>query len=358
MDAIRSNMNPNLGIVRLENIQLQSGIVLSEVEVAYERTGNESKPVILICHALTGNQHAAGDGWWSGLIGDHQSIDTTDWQVICMNVLGGCHGTTGPINCMPGKDQPYQTDFPLITIRDIVHVQYEALMKLGIRHIHAVIGGSLGGMQVLEFGIMYPAFMDHLFPLAVTPFLSDYAIAFNLIGRKAIMDDPLWNEGRYEADRPPIAGLSTARMIGMVTYRSPISFNERFDRGRVIGDSSLKKIEFDVESYLSYQGEKLTKRFDANSYLVLLKAMDSHDIGRGRGGWEEALKGIQAPLTAIAYTNDLLYPPEAMEQMTIKMSQHGQSVHYQEVETKYGHDGFLVEFEKWGSIIKERLYAY
>ncbi|RLQ91182.1 homoserine O-acetyltransferase MetX [Falsibacillus albus] len=344
------------GQVSLEAIQLESGDILEDIKVAYERAGNLNRPVILVCHALTGNQHAAGKGgdpgWWSGLIGEQKTIDLQEWQVISMNVLGGCHGTTGPTSIDPRTQESYRTDFPFITIRDMAKVHHAALKELGIHQIHAAIGGSLGGMQVLELGIMYPDFVRHLFPLAVTPFLSDYGIAFNAIGRKAIINDPLWQGGNYDPSEPPRDGLSTARMVGMVTYRTSASFNDRFNRVKKEEGTTHNGKDFDVESYLHYQGEKLTKRFDANSYLYLLKAMDSHDIGRRRGGWKEVLKHIKADVTVIGYKGDLLYPPEMMKEMAEALP----SASFHEVDTTYGHDGFLVEFEKWGSIIKEGLY--
>ncbi|RDI37913.1 homoserine O-acetyltransferase MetX [Falsibacillus pallidus] len=349
------------GIVTLDSIKLESGSILHQVEVAFEWAGNSEKPAILICHALTGNHRAVGSeeepGWWAGLIGQGGFIDTRDWQIITMNVLGGCDGTTGPASERPGVGTLYQTDFPLITIRDMVTVQYEALKKLGIRHLHAVIGGSLGGMQTLEFGIMHPDFMNLIIPLAVTPALSDYGIAFNAIGRKAIYDDPLWKNGKYDVTAPPLNGLITARMIGMVTYRSRDAFNERSKRRRIQEESGIGNLEYDVESYLHYQGEKLTRRFDANSYIYLLKAMDSHDIGRKRGGIENALSKIKAETLLIAFQDDLLYPPEVMKDAAERLQGMGTPADFIEIETKYGHDGFLVEFEKWGPIIKERLDA-
>lgn len=362
MCSVNTKALSETGTIVIDQIQLESGQTLEEVEVAYERSGNRNKPIILICHALTGNQHTVGNdnnpGWWSGLIGDNRYLTTNDWQIITFNVLGGCNGTTGPTSKNPRTNLPYQSNFPFITVRDMVTVHFQALNRLGITHIHAAIGGSLGGMQVLELGIMYPDFVDNLFPLAVTPCFSDYGIAYNTIARKAIINDPLWKSGKYDSNHPPIDGLSSARMIGMITYRSASLFNKRFARKEkeAWGNNHQEK-SFDIESYLYYQGEKLTNRFDANSYLYLLKAMDSHDIGRGRGGWINALNSIKAKVTALGFKDDLIYQPEALKDMIDILKMNHQPVSFHLIETDFGHDGFLVEFKKWAPKILEGLYA-
>ncbi|RDU38201.1 homoserine O-acetyltransferase [Neobacillus piezotolerans] len=338
---------PEYGKIHVGDLQLESGEVLPDLELAFERAGKIGGPTILVCHALTGNQYTVGTqnqpGWWHGLIGPGMYIDTNKYEVITVNVLGGCSGSTGPTSLNPLTNQPYQYDFPKITIRDIVDSQVLALRKLGIDKIKAAIGGSLGGMQVLELATAYPDFAELIIPMAVTPSLSDYGIAFNAIGRNAIMRDPAWNGGFY-SDGTQISGLEIARMVGMVTYRTGELFNKRFNRELKDGDT------FQVESYLKYQGQKLSARFDANSYLYLLGAMDSHDIGRGRQGWKNAIGRISAKTVLLGYTGDLLYPPEKVKEIAEALQEAGKEADYVEVSTDFGHDGFLAEFSKWGGI--------
>lgn len=350
------------GLIEIGDLELESGQTLLKAEVAFERVGPVGAPAILVCHALTGNQFAVGNGedpgWWSGFIGPHRWIDTNEFQVITTNVIGGCNGSTGPNSLHPKTGKPYLADFPFISVRDMVKAQYKALQLLGISHLHAVIGGSLGGMQVLEWGILYPSFMNVLIPIAVTPFLSDFAIAFNAIGRRAILQDPAWRNGNYAKEGGKVIGLSIARMLGMVTYRSSSLFNQRFNRNlREEWGKNHDEVAFEIESYLIHQGEKLIERFDTNSYLYLLKAMDSHDIGRERGGWEKALSFIQAPMIAVGFKGDLLYPPEQLKVLTEKYQQLGRKASFYEVDTDFGHDGFLVEFEKWAGYVKRGLYG-
>lgn len=345
------------GQLNIGYFELESGSILKGVQVAYERLGSSNAPAVLNIHALTGNQYAYGDGngWWAGMIGPGLPLDTNKYQVITFNALGGCHGTTGPSDACPEKGEAYGADFPFFTIRDMVRLQYRALQQLGISTLHAVIGGSLGGMQVLEFGILYPDFINKLVCLAATPLLSDYGIAFNAIARKTITNDPEWKNGCYNQG-DELMGLQLARMIGMITYRTPQLFDQRFGRNRQENwGESHDEDTFKVESYLTHQGEKLSKRFDPNSYLYLLKAMDSHDIGRHRGGWQKAISQIKVPVLALGYQDDLIYPPQSMEEM-ISCHQDTQPVsEFRLVSTLYGHDGFLVEFDNWGSYIKNWL---
>ena len=332
--------------VFIGDLQLQCGDILSNIEVAYEHVGNLDGEVIIVCHALSGNHLAVGteenSGWWNGFIGENKYIDTNEYQIITMNVIGGCAGSTGPTSINLDTGAPYRAAFPKITIRDIVRSQFKALKKLGVHKVKAIVGGSLGGMQVLEWGILYPDFAEKLVPMAVTPFFSDYAIAFNKVAQKAIKLDPAWKNGDYD-EKDKLRGLEIARMVGLVTYRSDSQFNERFQRER------KENSQFQVDSFLSYQGEKFTRRFDANSYLTLLEAMNDFDIGEGRGGWRAALKEIKSEICFVAFTNDLLYPSYITEQ-AVKEVQSGQ---YLLVQTTFGHDGFLVEYEKWSEGIKE-----
>nr|WP_231495787.1 homoserine O-acetyltransferase [Paucisalibacillus sp. EB02] len=333
--------------IEIGPLLLENGETLPSVSMQYERVGPENAPIILVCHALTGNHQTVGSeeqpGWWSGLIGIDKTINTTEFQVITFNVLGGCHGSTGPTSINPETNDLYRTDFPTITIRDMVQAQFLALQKLDVRKLFAVIGGSLGGMQALEWGQLYPDFAEKLVVLSVTPFLSDYGIAYNHIAEQAIKRDPAWLNGHYPTTLP-LQGLEIARMIGMVTYRSSELFSERFRREKTVNGYS-------VNSYLDYLGEKLAKRFDPNSYLYLLQAMDTHDIGRNRGGWKEACKTYICPIIIISYAHDLIYEPKVIAEF----ADHTPNSTYHHVQTKFGHDGFLTEFEKWSWVIKEFL---
>jgi len=327
-----------MAVVSIGSLTLESNHILHDVTLAYERCGKRDTPAILVCHALTGDQYSVGTeekpGWWAGLIGPGKAVDTEKFQVITFNVLGGCNGSTGPQSIDPKTGKPYRASFPLLTIRDMVRAEEMALRQLGITHLAAVLGGSLGGMKALEWGRLYPDFVDIIFPLAVTPAYSDYGIAFNHIGIQAIESDPEFNRGNY-SDSSSLKGFQIARMAGMVTYRSGNMFNGRFTR-------SKKGDQFNVESYLAYQGEKLAKRFDANSYLTLLKAMNTHDVEEAR---------VDAEIFSLSFTHDLLYPQDLMVPWLKKMP----NASWELVETEFGHDGFLVEFEKWGGHIEQKL---
>ncbi|MFZ3591380.1 homoserine O-acetyltransferase MetX [Bacillus sp. DJP31] len=357
MQKVKEEIASEYGEINIGDFTTELGITIPDVYIAFERIGHKTSPVILVCHALTGNQFSVGTrdqpGWWSGLIGDGGYIDTTKWQVITMNVLGGCNGTSGPLS-LDGNGNPYRSSFPFVTVRDIVNSQYQALEKLNIHKVHAIIGGSLGGMQVLEWGILYPEFAKTLFPLATSPYLSDFGIAYNSIARYAITNDPRWQNGEYEAN--PELGLSIARMIGMISYRSADLFNQRFSREERDGwgDHHLES-SYQIDSYLKYQGEKFLKRFDANSYLYLLKAMDHHNIGHERGGWKQALKEIRSKVIAISYKRDIIYSSELLSELLEVCQENNLSSKHYEVETVFGHDGFLVEFEKWGHLVEGEL---
>lgn len=343
----------------LGEFQFESGEVLPHVELGYETFGQyrpEAGNAILVCHALTGDVNAAGDvgrsGWWDGLIGPGKPIDTNQYFVICSNVLGGCYGSTGPATIDPQTNRPYATRFPVVTIRDMVRAQRMLIDQLGIDKLYAVIGGSMGGMQVYEWAIEYPEMMRLAVPIATCSRISAVAIAYNDVARQAICSDPEWQNGEYYPAVGPTRGLSIARMIGMITYRTAELFEERFGRNlQSDAGQHLYESTFQIESYLRYQGEKLVKRFDANSYLYLLKAMDTHDIGRGRGGIEAAISRIQAKILSVAISNDLLYPVDHQAEMDALLKQNGIDSHFYQLESKFGHDGFLVEFAKMGEIV-------
>ncbi len=328
-----------MGTVSIGQLTLESDQLLPEVELAYERVGKSSAPAVLVCHALTGDQYAVGTadqpGWWAGLIGPGKAVDTEQFQVITFNVLGGCNGSTGPLSINPETGKPYRGTFPELTIRDMVKAERKALELLGIDHLTAVIGGSLGGMKTLEWARLYPEFLDTAITLAVTPYYGDYGVAFNHIGIQAIENDPEFQAGDYPAGIR-LKGFEIARMAGMVTYRSSRLFNGRFGRAR--GDEA-----FEVQSYLDYQGRKLAGRFDPNSYLTLLKAMNTHDVGDAE---------LSTELLSISYSHDLLYPGELM----IPWVENQPNAKWEAIETDFGHDGFLVEFEKWGHHVQDQLH--
>lgn len=344
----------------IDEITLECKATLKQVEIAYEASGtlNEEKTnAILVCHALTGDAYAVGDeetpGWWEGLIGPGRYIDTNKYFVITSNVLGGCAGTTGPASSNPETGEPYGAAFPVVTIRDMVKLQYMLIKQLGIEKLFAVVGGSMGGMQVYEWAVMYPEMMHLVLPIATSARLSAVAIAYNDVGRQAILSDPEWKNGSYYPEKGPVNGLSIARMLGMITYRTADLFEYRFGR-RLKDERDVMQFDstFNIESYLRYQGQKLVTRFDANSYLYLLKAMDSHDIGRGRGGIKAALERIEAKVLSVAISKDLLYPADHQEEIVDLMRALGKDVDYHFVESIYGHDGFLVEFVKIGPLVE------
>lgn len=345
-------------------VRLESGETLSQVEVAVEAVGSEPKVdgsnIVLVCHALTGDAHAVGDeespGWWDGLIGPDKWIDTNRYHVLTLNVLGGCGGTTGPSSMDPTTNQPYGTRFPRVSIRDMVSVQKRCLEKLGIRRVEMVIGGSMGGMLVLEWGILHPGFARKLVPLATAAALTPTAIAFNDIGRQAIVADPGYREGHYYPGPGPVQGLAVARMIAMVTYRTPQLFEKRFSRNLQAGGSPIQADSlFQVESYLRHQGKKLVQRFDANSYLYLLKAMDIHDLGRDRGGVKSALSTVEAEVLIVGIREDQLFPIQQQRELFTLLKSQGVKCELLEISSEYGHDAFLVEYEETGPRIRKFL---
>jgi homoserine O-acetyltransferase/O-succinyltransferase len=327
----------------------ESGVRLPSVTVAYETNGKlnaDKSNVILICHALTGNAHAWGaeddPGWWQGIIGPGKSIDTDRYFVVCSNFLGGCYGTTGPTTINPETGRIWGARFPRVSVRDIVRVEHELLTHLGIQRIAAVIGGSLGGMQALEWGVMYPDFVRGIIPIGCGIRHAPWAIAWNEIARQSILNDPEWLNGEYTAQ--PARGLALARMIAMISYRSAPSFELKF--GRTVqqpGDSDL----FAVESYLRYQGEKLVGRFDAATYVSITRAMDSHDIERDRGPAATLLHDSPVRCLAIGIDTDVLYPIAEQKQLA-GFFPHGR---YAELHSPHGHDAFLIEFEQLNPLV-------
>ncbi len=346
-------------------LQLERGGVLSRVQVAYETYGTLNPAgdnAILVCHALTGDAHVAGygivdeqlrrwiplyaakredqAGWWDGLIGPGKTIDSDRYFVVCSNVLGSCYGTTGPASVNEETGQIWGTDFPEITVRDMVRVQKALLESIGVSFLRTVIGGSLGGMQVLEWALIYPEMVGSLIPVATAARHSNWAVGFSHLMRQAIRNDPQWQQGRYRSQ--PERGLSLARQIGMISYRTDIDFRDKFKPGEN-GENG----GFEVERYLNYQGRKLVERFDANTLLTLTEVMDRHDVGRDRGGVAAALSAIDMPALCLGIDSDILYP--ASEQRAIARAIPG--ARYHEITSRHGHDAFLIEFEQMKPLI-------
>src|SRR3954454_11921706 len=296
--------------VRFDSVPLDSGQTLTQVDVAYETYGQLNAAhsnAILVLHAFSGDAHAAGinhegkPGWWDNMVGPGKGFDTSRYYVICANVLGGCRGTTGPSSVNPATGCPFAMSFPVITIGDMVRLQKMLVDSLGIRRLLAVSGGSMGGMQALQWVIAYPDQVVAAIPIASTTRHSAQQIAFNEVGRQAIMADPDWNSGDYYDRRPPARGLAVARMVGHITYMSDESMREKF--GRRLRSSD----EFEVESYLRYRGYKFVDRFDANSYLYITRAMDSYDLTQ-RGSLPSLFENIATRFLVISFTSDWLYP--------------------------------------------------
>jgi homoserine O-acetyltransferase len=351
-------------------LALEGGGQLDDVTIAYETWGDldaDGGNAILICHALTGDAHVAGDpgpgqptpGWWSELIGPGRQIDTERFFVVCANTLGGCQGSTGPASVDPATGQPYGADFPTVTIRDMVRTQARLADHLDVRRWLTVVGGSMGGMQALEWAVMYPERVRSIAPLASALASTPWQIGWSAAGRAAIALDPGWNGGNYydkAEGEGPHAGLAIARAIAQITYRSDEVFTDRFGR-ELVDEAALYGMwdRFQVESYLDYHGEKLVRRFDANSYLVLNRAMDLHDVGRDRGGLRRAVARMAVPVLSLSISTDSLYPPHQQQALHDLVVAAGGRCDYVMVDSPHGHDGFLIESESVGKALVEFL---
>ncbi|WP_407423368.1 homoserine O-acetyltransferase [Methanobrevibacter sp.] len=334
---------------------LESGKSLEKITVAYETYGelnNEKNNAILVCHALTGDAHAAGwhvgdkkPGWWEIVIGPGKVLDTEKYFIICSNVLGGCKGTTGPSSINPLTGEEYGLDFPVITIKDMVDVQKVLVDSFGINQLYAVVGGSMGGMQVLQWAVSYPEMMKKAIPIATTARSSPQQIAFNEVGRQSIFSDPNWNKGNYYGTgKIPKNGLSVARMIAHITYLSDESMYIKFgrdlqDKDEISYDFSL---DFQVESYLHHQGESFVKRFDANSYLYITKAVDLFDLAIDNSVIE-GFRDVQCKLEVISVDSDWLYPTEQSTEIVAALNANDVEVSFSEIKSNFGHDAFLLE---------------
>ena len=348
---------------------LDNGKTLWPITVAYETYGhlNEAKDnVILIEHALTASSHAAGKhapddkypGWWDVMIGPEKAFDTNNYFVICSNILGSCYGTTGPSTINPRTGKPYGSSFPLIGIRDIVRVQHQLLKHLGVKRIRGITGGSMGGMQAIEWALLYPDMVDSLLLIASAAKSTPQSIAIHKVGIQAIMDDPDWKGGNYYGKDLPEKGLSIARMLGHITYLSDGWLWEKF--GRKHDDPVKIKLsldsKFEIEKYLEYQGSKFVKRFDANSYVYIMRSIDLYDAGEGCRGLEESFNRIRCKKVFVAsYTSDWLYPSYQSKELVDAFKANNIRVTYNELDSPYGHDSFLIDYEKLTSLIKKFL---
>lgn len=344
------------------SLTLDVGETLPNVQVAYETYGtlNAARSnAILVLHAFSGDAHAAGidhegkPGWWANMIGPGKAFDTQLYFVICANVLGGCRGTTGPSSLNPATDKPYGLSFPGITIGDMVRLQKMLIDKLGIARLLAVTGGSMGGMQALEWAASYPEAVEACIPIASTARHSAQQIAFNETGRQAIMADPDFNRGDYYDKTPPGRGLSVARMIGHITYMSDESMREKFGRRlRERQEFSYDfGADFEVESYLRYRGTQFVGRFDANSYLYITKAMDYFDLSAGYPSLAASLERTQSRFLVVSFTSDWLYPSYQSQEIVNALRSRNHDVAYCELSSNYGHDAFLVDVGEQTGIV-------
>jgi homoserine O-acetyltransferase len=352
----------SVGLVELQSMDfdslpLDSGLTLSPLTIAYETYGrlNEDRSnAVLILHALSGDAHAAGyypgedrPGWWDVMIGPGKAFDTDRFCVICSNVVGGCKGSTGPASIDPSTGAEYGLRFPVVTLADMVRAQKMLVDALGIKRLLAVSGGSMGGMQALQWAVAYPEAVASCIVIATTPKHSPMQIAFNEVGRQAIMMDPNWRGGDYYSGAAPDNGLAVARMIGHITYLSDESMDEKFGR-RLRGKEVVGfdfTTDFEVESYLRYQGEIFTRRFDANTYLYITKALDYFDLTNGHGVLVETFRDLpdDARFLVLAFSSDWLYPPYQSKEIVRALKGNGLECTYVEMKSSYGHDAFLLE---------------
>jgi homoserine O-acetyltransferase/O-succinyltransferase len=343
---------------------LESRAQLGPVTLAYETYGTlnaEKTNAVLILHALSGDAHAAGfhageesPGWWDVMIGPNKAFDTNRYFVVCSNIIGGCKGSTGPSSLNPETNRPYALDFPFITIADMVKAQKQLIDSLGIKRLLCAVGGSMGGMQVLQWVASYPQSIASVIPIATALKHSPQQIAFDEVGRQAVMADPAWNHGNYYGQGQPERGLAVARMIGHITYMSEQSMEEKFSRKLKAKDFSFTfASDFEVEGYLRYRGDNFVKRFDANSYLYITKAMDYFDLSGGKLFQKDKHAGIR--FLVIAFKSDWLYPSPQSQEIVSQLKARHMDATYCEIKSTYGHDAFLIEVEEQTHLIKHFL---
>jgi len=358
--------------IKEKDFTLQCGKKLDDITIAYETFGKlnrEKNNAILVLHALTGDSHAAGiyditdekPGWWDIMIGPAKAIDTDKYFVICSNILGGCMGSTGPSSLKPphttsDKQECYGMNFPVVTVADMVRVQKRLIDHFNIKQLLSVIGGSLGGMQALEWSVRYPNMVKSAIPLATTMKHSALSIAFNEVARQAIKSDPNWNNGNYTKNKKPDLGLSVARMIGHITYLSDESMRQKFGR-RLQSEKDLSlsfDSQFQIESYLQYQGKKFVNRFDANSFLYITKAADYFDLEKqhGKGSSVEVFSKTTARFLVVSYSSDWLYPTHESKAIVTALKKNKIDVSFCEIESDLGHDAFLLPDKQLNKMIK------
>ncbi len=362
-------MKVDHGSVSLGSFEFQSGRTIPEMEVAYEAYGEfGGDNAVLVCHALTGSQHVAGGGrteetagqaraWWNDIVGPGKAIDTNEYYVVCANVPGSCYGTSGPPSTDPETGEPYGTDFPAVTVTDWTECQRRLLDELGVPHLHAVTGGSVGGMNVLEWAKRHPDHVEKLMPIAAAPRMDPQCLALDAIARRAITTDPNWQGGDYYGDDPPADGLALARQVGHVMYLSKASMERKFGR-RSAGRDAARTFPTDaaadffpyrdVESYLDYQAETFVDRFDANAYLYLTRAMDNYDLSAGFESDAAALAAFDGQALVMSFTADWHFTPAQSEDIADALRETGAPVAHHVVDSDHGHDAFLVEPENVG----------
>jgi len=347
---------------------LESGRKLGPVTIRYETYGrldDARQNAILLLHAFSGDAHAAGyhspedarPGWWDSMVGPGKAFDTDKYYVICSNTLGGCQGSTGPGSIDPRTGRPFGLTFPVVTMEDMVDAQQELITHLGIDRLLAVAGGSMGGMQALQWAVSYPGSVEGVIVVAATTRLSAQGIAFNAVGRNAIMSDPLWNDGDYYGRDTPDRGLAIARMVGHITYLSDEGMHERFGRRlqERTGFGFDFNDQFEVESYLEYKGGSFVDRFDANTYLYLSKAIDYFDLGGKYGTLDAAFANCRSKFLVVSFNSDWLYPSYQSKEMVVALMRQEKDVSYVEIDCPFGHDSFLLETERQGPMISSFL---
>ncbi|MCP5113948.1 MAG: homoserine O-acetyltransferase [bacterium] len=350
--------------VQFDSLQLDCGETIAPVDVAYEVYGapnDDRSNVILILHAFSGDAHAAGishetgkPGWWDSMIGPGKAFDTEKYCMVCTNVIGGCSGTTGPASINPAIGKCFAMNFPVITIADMVRLQKKFTDYFGVKKLLSVAGGSMGAMQALQWAVDYPDALASSMPIAGTWRHSAQQIAFNEVGRQAIMADPDWNHGNYYDGKLPGRGLAVARMVGHITYMSDESMREKF--GRRLREKEHFgfdfEIDFEVESYLRYRGSQFVDRFDANSYLYITKAMDYFEITNGGGSLAAVLAKTKARFLVLSFTSDWLYPSYQSQEIVTALRSHNRDVAYCELNSNHGHDAFLVDVGEQTEIVR------
>lgn len=350
-----------------QELRLESGRLLGPFTIAYETYGElnaQGDNAILVTHAWTGDAHAAGrhheddrkPGWWDDLIGPGKVLDTDKYQVICSNVIGSCKGSTGPASINPATGRPYRLSFPIVMVRDMVRAQKLLLDEIGVTKLVTVIGGSMGAMQALEWGVVYPDFVRSIIPIAGTGRTSPMAISLNALARQAVYNDPLWKKGNYKPEHPPMSGFALARAVGHISFLSEESMELKFGRRFSARDGLFDLFgQFEVERYLEYNGNNFPSRFDCNSFLYLAKALDLFDIARETGSLEDGLEPLICPSLWFAFTSDWLYRPQQTEEVVEVLRRLNKPVEYHLIESDYGHDSFLVEPEKFTPYVAQFL---